>query len=748
MRWDRFALACTMALLLSFSGSLVAGAASTEPGDEGSSTGPIPPSLVWERIETMLPRGRDRQCPPSLQAVASRTAGDFVVVASDLLGCGDGATAWYSADGVGWERDALKGSGASAAVGHDQGFIVVGDVMTRRGRDGLVWTTSGDGVWSEIRFKDARLTDIMRTPEGFDLYGMTDLKQGYGFPAVWRSVDGSTWDGPSTLSDRRAGFVQAAGSPTGIRLVLDRAEGGTLWRSEDGSTWEGLELPSGDGEGSMRYGPIAWTPGGFVIAVERSTRGSFSNELWLSTDGFTWIPVAAPTGSIAAFLTDESGTRAFQAPPTDRRGRYRDSPTAIHWSRDGLTWCTSTNETLAGVGLADVATAPSGRVLAVGSTHASILDGSPVLFAGRPAGFGEPPTCEPTSIESLDPTALTLSQPVVETPSTVAACSSSLASPDGAAATDVGSGATDSEGQAAVETVTTYCARDLLAAGATKVKPSQALKSTHRSFQRGPCVRPAGEAGPDRALLCLHEIASAWRDSQRETNADGRVSKDGLDEVLPMYQWASSMLSRTERAYLDAGMSRLDVIPLGWVREAPTDLKDRSVVRSSRQSRVSLRALHRRLQQAWLESDLVPIPDATIEMPGGWESPDLPMGYSSQVATPLHGLSLFVGPRGGLVPLTTVISACELAVDPRKTPNVSGSIRTETCGRAAASTWLAYLATGDDRFIDVAIGIRDVALQASSTEGLRSGTASKERLFFETFECWLTEDSHGCYTGL
>jgi hypothetical protein len=665
------------------------------------------------------------------------------MIASDPFGCGVGASAWHTQDGLAWKQATLEAYRTSAMVGHEGGFIAVGEVPTKkgRGRDGVVWTSSGDGSWTEAaRFKNARLTDLVVTPGGFEAIGTSDLKEGFGFPSVWRSVDGTTWDGPHVLSDERAGSPEGASSLSGVRLIFDRAsDDAVLMRSEDGVEWEALQLPPAE-EGdrvSRSYGPLVSTPTGFVMVMSDFERRSRSIQLWHSPDGRTWTPVAAPSAFVWPIATGPQGIVGFSPPAADRKGRYRaDAPGSMYWSVDGTSWCSTSDDSLAGVGVEAAAATSDGRLLVAGSTAQPLSGGSLVVQQGVVGDVSDGPICEPVSTEGLDTNPLTLTAPVAVVLSTVSACSTDGESPTASS----GTGTADGQGP-------TYCLSDLIEAGAGKVRASQALASTERWFQRGPCADPGRGARQDRALLCLYEIASSWRRWQRETGADGRVSQAGFDEVLPMYQWASGSLSGSERRYLEAGLSRLDEIPLGWVRPAPKGLKKPTAVRSARSRGASADALNRQLQKAWLENDLVPITDAVVEMPDGWERPDLPTGYGSEVATPIGTLSPVLG-RSGPTRTMSVVTKCEQAVDPRATPNVKGSIRTETCGRAAASAWLAYLATGDKRFIDIASGIRDMALQAGSTEGLRAGAASKERLFFETFECWLDGDSDGCYSGL
>ena len=215
-----------------------------------------------------------------------------------------------------------------------------------------------------------------------------------------------------------------------------------------------------------------------------------------------------------------------------------------------------------------------------------------------------------------------------------------------------------------------------------------------------------------------------------------------------MYKWAASALSDSGRRYLDAGLSRLDEMPLGWTRDVPAKPKAPSVVRKAPTGSANPDALNALLRKTWLESDMAPVPDHVVEMPGGWEEPDLPKGYMG-VGSPVGGMSYWLGNRGGRSAVTSIVSICALAVDAAQTPDVSGTIRTETCGRVAASAWLLYQATGDERFIDVAVGIRDLALRSPATEGMALGGGGTDKLFLETFECWLGRGSdNGCYSGL
>ena len=435
-----------------------------------------------------------------------------------------------------------------------------------------------------------------------------------------------------------------------------------------------------------------------------------------------------PPEQLTSLTTGELGQFAFSMPVSSKRGVFKKGqPGVAFWSADGAQWCRFESDQLGRLDVTAAAVAPDGRLLLAGASGQEFT-GPPFVLMGTPIE-GQSVPCEPVPAPRGLPETVTFAPPVIEPPSTVAACS-------------------DPEAKASADP-SMRCVSDLVKAGSRKAKPAKSLKAAPDYFAKTACVKPAGGAAKNRAMLCLEYIAQSWRSAQREADAEGMVPRKAFDEIMPAYQWAANSLSKADKDYLDRGLSKLDRTPLAWERKKPRNLQNASTVRKTATRNTGPDALRKTLAATWLQSDMAPILDAVEEMPGGWEEPDVPSGPLGP-GYPSDYMSYWVGPKGGSSVSTDLVSTCELALDRAKTPNASGTMRTSTCGRAAAKAWLLYLATGDQRFIDVAVGIRDMAMRSSAAEGRPATAAGKERLFFDTFDCWagVSGGNQGCASGL
>ena len=517
-------------LSLAFSG-LAAAQSPTPPSDAPASAGPsasaeaqdtVAPLVTWQRTDKAPRFGKVKEWPepPGLRGIASLPSGDIALVGGrGMFGGGAGAEAWQSTDGLAWEPVTMRGAGAEAreVSAYPGGFVAIGERRTPKGLDGLIWTSATGEDWSAPTiFADSRLQDILVTTDGLEIVGTHGLDQsGYGYPTIWHSEDGVTWGEPIQLGDKLGGFHQIAIAPDGSQVVIDAIEeDGSLWRSEDGEAWERLAPSPTPDDGSRRsYRALTSVRDGVVMEVEKGSGRKSKTELWHSLDGITWTPVAAPDRPAYVSVTGPWGSVRFGYPTMDRRGRFSaDEPGLQYWSQDGRTWCTTSDRALAGVQVNGATVTEDGRILVAGTTESYY--GPPVTLVGEVSPEALASACQPLSTEGLDVTPVTLGQPVVIAPSMVSGCAPD--SGDAVPAVDSNSGEP------------LYCASDLIAAGATSVRPAKALAAAGKLFAGGGCVKPAGGTVEDRPLLCLEELATAWRYQQRKTGADGRVSQAGF----------------------------------------------------------------------------------------------------------------------------------------------------------------------------------------------------------------------------
>lgn len=291
---------------------------------------------------------------------------------------------------------------------------------------------------------------------------------------------------------------------------------------------------------------------------------------------------------------------------------------------------------------------------------------------------------------------------------------------------------------------TGYCIRDLVAAGAAKIKAKSVgviepamnafgnLKDMSASpFGEGPCANPAKAGRDDLDMMCLLEVGSAWREWQRVYRQDGLVPQLGFDTVLPAYQYAVSRLDQKGIRYLNEGLARLDEVPIDWARPQPQDLESQNAVRKAAVRKVNASALNNKLRGAWYDA-MTPVleGEGAEGLPRSWWGPGSPWAWTS----------LFDG--GSL----SVVNWCRVAIQFNKiTPSAALGVTSHTCADAAAHAWLMYETTGDTRFIDVTVGLRNMALLA--IEQMDSSGFDYAKEWNRTFSCLLNPDSGGCPVG-
>lgn len=354
---------------------------------------------AWTRM-TRAPgfgTGQD-MTTPMLASISASASGELVAV-------GQLATsepiAWHSADGTSWRRADMPGSPVGCesctpgnrgnsgvprdVVAWRDGLVAVGGSPLERSENGLIWSSAGGVEWSAPdEIEDASLRGALSTSDTLAIVGVSEPRrrqQDQGFPTLWLSADGASWEA-HLISDQRGDAEHVARSPEGIWLV----SGSSLWRSEEGDSWTEMSIPGAEhAAGQGRPGPLSWSTGGFLLVVTISTSGGrpVRSELWLSPDGLTWTIAATLTSSVTALATGTSGWYAFTTPPTDRDNALLDVTPIVLLSADGQEWCRTEPEEFRPSGVVDASVAPDGRILAAG--YRKWPWGGPAIWTGESA---------------------------------------------------------------------------------------------------------------------------------------------------------------------------------------------------------------------------------------------------------------------------------------------------------------------------------------------------------------------------
>ena len=205
-------------------------------------------------------------------------------VGTPLLGNGPGAT------GYGLEvGDVIAGGPGYVIVGSavriDGGQVGLGQpvgVAIATSADGLTWTfrvlfdpapSLAPGVASSMSSVAARGKTIVAVGTGPALE-----------PAVWLSIDGSSWDRvPAPGAPAQGELDWVAASPTTFVAVGRDGASAAAWTSSDGRTWR--PAPSSPALQDAWMTRVTWT-GSEFLAVGKT--GAGDGAAWVSTDGSTW----------------------------------------------------------------------------------------------------------------------------------------------------------------------------------------------------------------------------------------------------------------------------------------------------------------------------------------------------------------------------------------------------------------------------------------------------------------------------
>jgi hypothetical protein len=191
-------------------------------------------------------------------------------------------------------------------------------------------------------------------------------------PAAWSSPDGLSW-GLHLLGDDDFTFpVALAVGRDGLVVAVGRSRKVPVaWTTQDGSSWDRHEVAIlGDGAEFERMTSVAAGAHGFVAGGSVGPEvGERHARFWTSADGIGWQPV--PDDADAFANAEVRGISPFEPGfvATGTLGTTQEPTGAVAWtSPDGLTWKRYESAAFEGGVASAVVVAPSGELVAVGST--------------------------------------------------------------------------------------------------------------------------------------------------------------------------------------------------------------------------------------------------------------------------------------------------------------------------------------------------------------------------------------------
>lgn len=187
----------------------------------------------------------------------------------------------------------------------DGSLVAVGGVRDGEVVRAAVWMSANGRKWRRIAAgREFDAGDTSPIANGRPVPGMSDVAWVLGqLVAVgsscdatarcegvaWTSVDGSSWTllEPSPFGPGRP--VAIAGDDELAIVVGSDLEGKAVWRSVDGETWERDMLESAGPDSELLA--VVRSEGGWIAGGTSSPR---SAGLWVSSDGLTWSPGEDP----------------------------------------------------------------------------------------------------------------------------------------------------------------------------------------------------------------------------------------------------------------------------------------------------------------------------------------------------------------------------------------------------------------------------------------------------------------------
>ena len=186
---------------------------------------------------------------------------------------------------------------AHGVIGTTRGFLVFGNrgrvipamaarIFVATSADGLTWRFAP----AQPSLERAAFEAVVERPDGYLAVGWALAADGSGVAAVWRSVDGLTWDRTLDTSGLTGGRLVRATVSDDRFLVRGTIDAGKTtravsWESLDGVHWTllplGADIP--DLTGTMPSDPVAF--GGTRVAVATVDDGSSSTRAVVFVEG-------------------------------------------------------------------------------------------------------------------------------------------------------------------------------------------------------------------------------------------------------------------------------------------------------------------------------------------------------------------------------------------------------------------------------------------------------------------------------
>jgi len=270
---------------------------------------------TWSRVESPALGGAHAQ---GLEDLAIGPVG-IVAVGWDSSAGDIDASAWFSTDGIVWEK---VGGAAFIHEGHeevhtvlatDTGFVAAGFAVVGREADAAVWTSPNGRTWTRLDDPalggggTQRISSLMAGPDGIVAGGTNFLPDEFGLynldARVWVSADGSSWEaiddatfgGPgwqyiTSIVAGPNGLVAAGGDILGAPGVDNDA---AVWTSTDGTTWARVEDPAFGGERAQHISALGVGDGELVaVGYDTGPGGNRIPAVWRSADGSAWVRIA------------------------------------------------------------------------------------------------------------------------------------------------------------------------------------------------------------------------------------------------------------------------------------------------------------------------------------------------------------------------------------------------------------------------------------------------------------------------
>jgi hypothetical protein len=183
---------------------------------------------------------------------------------------------WGAARKIDGPKDASFAEGVVATSGGFLAFGNVAGVIPDLAHRIFVWVSTDGLTWrsapAQLALERASFEAVVERPDGYLAVGWALAGDGSGVPAVWRSVDGLSWDRLLDPAGLTGGRLARAALSDGRLLVRGTiGEGKTSravsWGSLDGVEWTRLPLGADipDLTGTMPSDPV--TLGGERVAV-------------------------------------------------------------------------------------------------------------------------------------------------------------------------------------------------------------------------------------------------------------------------------------------------------------------------------------------------------------------------------------------------------------------------------------------------------------------------------------------------